>query len=108
MNFFISDAMAQTATSEADPLVTFLPLILIFVVFYFLMIRPQMKRQKEHQQLVKALKKGDEVTTDGGMLGKIVEVGENYVHVDVADNTVIKIRRKSINTVLPKGTLKEA
>ena len=108
MSFFISDAMAQTATSEADPLVTFLPLILIFVVFYFLMIRPQMKRQKEHQQLVKALKKGDEVTTDGGMLGKIVEAGENYVHVEVADNTVIKIRRKSINTVLPKGTLKEA
>ena len=108
MSFFISDALAQAGGEQADPFLTFLPLILIFVVFYFLLIRPQQKRQKEHQKLVEALKKGDEVSTDGGILGKIVEVGENFVHIEVASNTVVKIRRKSINTVLPKGTLKEA
>ncbi len=107
MSFFINDAMAQAAPAQAaDPVMSFLPLIILFVIFYFLLIRPQQKKAKEHTALVGGLKKGDEVVTSGGILGKITEAGENYVTVNIADNTDIKLQRQAVSTVLPKGTLK--
>lgn len=107
MSFFISDAVAQAAPAQqADPIMSFLPLIILFVIFYFLLIRPQQKKAKEHTALVSGLKKGDEVITSGGILGKITEAGDNYVTVNIADNTDIKIQRQAVSTVLPKGTIK--
>ncbi|MDH3559715.1 MAG: preprotein translocase subunit YajC [Gammaproteobacteria bacterium] len=107
MSFFISDAMAA-AQGQADPLVSFLPLILIFVVFYFLLIRPQSKKAKEHKQMVAALAKGDEVVTSGGLLGKITKVGDNFVELEVAEGTRLKIQRQAVASLMPKGTVKES
>nr|WP_229238407.1 preprotein translocase subunit YajC [Dyella amyloliquefaciens] len=87
---------------------TFLPLILLFVVFYFLMIRPQMKRQKEHRNMVSALSKGDEVVTNGGIAGKVDEVGESFITVEIAPNVKIKLQKGAVQQVLPKGTLKSS
>lgn len=107
MSFFISDALAQAATEQqTSSIVSFLPLVILFVIFYFLLIRPQQKKAKEHTQLVSGLRKGDEIVTSGGILGKITEAGENYVAVTIADNTEIKIQRQAVSTVLPKGTIK--
>ena len=108
---FISNAYAQTAGTAADPgmmgnLSTFLPLILMFVVMYFLMIRPQQKRAKEQKAMMDALAKGDEVVTAGGILGKVAKVNDTYVTVEVAANTQIVVQKASITTLLPKGTLK--
>ncbi len=108
MSFFISDAMAAAPQGQADPLMSFLPLILIFVVFYFLLIRPQSKRAKEHKQMVEALAKGDEVVTNGGLLGRISGVGDNFVEVQVAEGVVVKVQRQSIANLMPKGTVKES
>ncbi|WP_417071344.1 preprotein translocase subunit YajC [Niveibacterium terrae] len=85
-----------------------LPIILMFGVLWFLMIRPQMKRAKEHKKLLEALAKGDEVITQGGIAGKVVSVSDNYVHVEIAANTEILVQKPAISTVLPKGTLKNA
>lgn len=79
---------------------------MIIAVFYFLMIRPQMKRAKEHKSMVDALSKGDEIITGGGIAGKVVEVGDNFVQVEIAANTVVTIQKQTITAVLPKGTLK--
>jgi preprotein translocase subunit YajC len=106
MSFFISDAMAA-APAEADPLMSFLPLILIFVVFYFLLIRPQTKRAKEHKKMVEGLAKGDEVVTNGGLLGRITDVGDNFVQVKVADNVEVKVQKQAVANLMPKGTSKE-
>ncbi len=108
MSFPISDAWAAAPQGQSDPLMSFLPLILIFVVFYFLLIRPQAKRAKEHKQMVQALAKGDEVVTNGGLLGRITAVGENFVEVQVADGVQVKVQRQSIATLMPKGTIKGA
>ncbi len=108
MSFFISDAMAAAPQGQPDPLMSFLPLILIFVVFYFLLIRPQTKRAKEHKKMVEGLAKGDEVVTNGGLLGRITRVGENFVELQVADNVVVKVQRQSVATLMPKGTIKES
>lgn len=107
MSFFISEAWAEAAPAAQaqDPLMGFLPLILIFVVFYFMLIRPQAKRAKEHKKMVETLAKGDEVLTTGGMLGRITELGENFVEVEVADNVRVKLQRQAIASVMPKGTL---
>jgi preprotein translocase subunit YajC len=78
----------------------------MFVLLYFLMIRPQMKRAKEHKQLVEGLQKGDEVITAGGVLGRITKVGEAYIGVEIAPNTEVSVQRASVQTILPKGTLK--
>ena len=83
-----------------------LPIVLMFVVLYFLMIRPQMKRQKEHKAMVEALQKGDEVVAAGGLLGKISKVSDNYVTIEVANNVELTVQRPAIQLVLPKGTLK--
>ncbi|MBA3998843.1 MAG: preprotein translocase subunit YajC [Candidatus Accumulibacter sp. 66-26] len=104
----ISTAHAQTAAA-ADPsggLMQMLPIVLMFVVLYFLMVRPQMKRAKEHKALLEALAKGDEVVTQGGIAGRIVKVGDNYVAVEIADNVEIQVQKAAITLVLPKGTLK--
>ncbi|MDR3213771.1 MAG: preprotein translocase subunit YajC [Azoarcus sp.] len=97
-----ADAAGQTAASGLG----FLPIIVMFGVAWFLMIRPQMKRAKEHKAMVAALSKGDEVVTGGGVAGKVAEVGDSFVQVEIAANTVIAVQRQSIATVLPKGTLK--
>ncbi len=105
----IANAYAQGAPAGADPtggLMGLLPIILMFVILWFLMIRPQMKRAKEHKAMVEALAKGDEVVTQGGVVGKILKVGENYVNLEIADNVEIVVQKGSVQTLLPKGTLK--
>jgi preprotein translocase subunit YajC len=108
MDWLISSAWAQAGTPPSSGLVQFLPLILIFVVFYFLLIRPQAKRAKEHKAMVEGLQSGDEVVATGGMLGRITEAGENYLTVEIADGVRVKIQRTAISSVLPKGTIKSA
>jgi preprotein translocase subunit YajC len=105
MNFLIQDAWAQ-AEAQPDPLISFLPLILIFVVFYFFLIRPQNKRQKEHREMVSNLSVGDEVVTSGGVLGKVTEVKEQFVRVEVAAGVELSVQRHTIGAVMPKGTIK--
>jgi preprotein translocase subunit YajC len=106
MDFFISNAWAQAPAGQPDPFMSFLPLILIFVIFYFLLIRPQSKRAKEHKKMVSELKAGDEVVTGGGLLGKITEVGEQFIKVEVADGVVLRVQRQTVVGVMPKGTFK--
>lgn len=104
----ISPAYAQAAGSPESSLMSFLPLILMFVVLYFLMIRPQMKRAKEHKAMIGALNKGDEVITAGGVVGKITDVSEAYVTVDIGSESpvTIHIQKQAVQTLLPKGTIK--
>jgi preprotein translocase subunit YajC len=108
MDWLISTAAAQAQTAPGQPsaLMQFLPLVLIFVVFYFLLIRPQTKRAKEHRAMVSALEVGAEVVTNGGILGKVTEVNEQYLTIEVASNVNIKVQRHAVAQVLPKGTLK--
>ena len=106
--FLISDAQAQATTAAADPTGGFSSIImmaLMFAVLYFLMIRPQQKRAKEHAALLAALAKGDEVVTQGGMAGTVVELRDNFVKVAVAPNVEVLVQRASIGAVLPKGSL---
>ena len=107
LDFFIASAHAQDA-AQPGGLMSFLPLIIIFVIFYFLLIRPQMKRAKEHKKLVSELANGDEVVTNGGLLGRITHVGESFVTVELADNVQIKVQRHAIASIMPKGTVKSA
>jgi len=107
MDFFISNAYAQDA-AQPGGLMSFIPLIAIFAIFYFLLIRPQMKRAKEHKQLVASLSKGDEVITNGGLLGKITDVSESFVTLEVAENMQIKLQKQAVANVMPKGTIKSA
>ena len=102
----ISQAWAQGAGGFGGDMLGLLPILLMFVVLYFLMIRPQMKRAKEHKAMVEALQKGDEVVTAGGLLGRVSKLGDNYVSLQVADNVEIMVQRPSVQVVLPKGTLK--
>ena len=106
---FISNAYAQTAGAAAggmSSLTQMLPLVLMFVVLYFIMIRPQMKKQKEHKAMIDALGKGDEVVTGGGLLGRITKIDEQYVSVEIAGNVVVQLQRSAVVQVLPKGTIK--
>ena len=103
----ISSAFAQTPAVGGDAgLMSFLPIILMFVLLYFLMIRPQMKRGKEHKTMVDALQKGDEVITAGGVLGRITRVSDAYVTLEIASNTEVSVQKTAVQTLLPKGTLK--
>jgi preprotein translocase subunit YajC len=105
----ISTAYAQTAPAATagafDPSAFILPLVMVAAI-YFMVIRPQMKRQKEHKSLIDALAKGDEIVTAGGMLGRVSKLGESYLHVEVANGTEIQIQRSAVVQVLPKGTFK--
>ncbi len=102
----ISNAYAQAAGGGDPGFVGLLPIVLMFVLLYFLMIRPQMKRAKEHKQMVEALQKGDEVITAGGVVGRISKMGDAYVTLEIAPNTEISVQRASVQTLLPKGTMK--
>ena len=108
MNVLISNAYAQTAAAAGPMggLMEFLPIILMFGVLYFLMIRPQMKKAKEHKALIAALAKGDEVITQGGIAGRIAKVGDDFLTVEVAEKVEIQVQKSAISLVLPKGTLK--
>lgn len=110
MDFFITNAYAQAAAPGAapNPLLSFLPLLILFGVFYFMLIRPQMKRAKEQRAMIGALAKGDEVLTNGGLLGRIEDIAEQFVTLEVAPNVVVKLQKQAISAVLPKGTLKSA
>ncbi|UUX96415.1 preprotein translocase subunit YajC [Aquabacterium sp. J223] len=108
---FITEAFAQAAPPAAtggteSTLLSMAPLVLMFVVLYFIMIRPQMKRQKEHKAMIEALAKGDEVVTAGGVLGKVSRLGETFVHIEVANGVELQVQRSAVSQVLPKGTLK--
>jgi preprotein translocase subunit YajC len=109
MEWLIPSAYAQAAgASQPNAFVQLLPLVLIFVVFYFLLIRPQAKRAKEHKAMVAALAVGDEVVTSGGMLGKVTETGDQFLTVEVAEGVRVKVQRHTVGAILPKGTLKNA
>jgi preprotein translocase subunit YajC len=105
---FISSAFAQTApaaaSSSTDSLMSLLPLVLMFVVLYFIMIRPQMKRQKEHKAMIEAIAKGDEIVTSGGLVGRVAKMGESFLHVEVANGVELQVQRSAVIQVLPKGT----
>ncbi|SDO78823.1 preprotein translocase subunit YajC [Rhodoferax sp. OV413] len=110
---FISSAFAQTAPAAApaggdmmSSLTGMLPLVLMFVVLYFVMIRPQMKKQKEHRAMIDALAKGDEVATAGGLLGKVTSLGEGSVSLEIANGVVVQLQRSAVVQVLPKGSVK--
>ncbi len=108
---FISQAFAQTAPAAAtgsteSSLMSMLPLVLMFVVLYFIMIRPQMKRQKEHKAMIEALAKGDEVVIGGGVIGRVAKIGESMLNVEVANNVELQVQRSAVVQVLPKGTYK--
>jgi preprotein translocase subunit YajC len=110
---FISSAFAQTAPAAAtgggdmmSSLTGMLPLVLMFVVLYFVMIRPQMKRQKEHRSMVEALAKGDEVATAGGILGRVVDLDEQFLFIEIASGVKVQIQRSAVVQVLPKGSVK--
>ena len=102
------EAFAQTAAPAQQGMdwIGLMPLVLLFVLLYFLMIRPQMKRAKEHKSMTEALQKGDEVITGGGELGRITKVGDNYVTLQVAENVEIQVQKAAVQTMLPKGTIK--
>ena len=105
----ISNAWAQAAPAAGDAaggLMGMLPILLMFVVLWFLMIRPQMKKAKEHKSMVEAMQKGDEVLTNGGIAGRITKVGETYIAVEIADNVEISLQKNAVTAILPKGTLK--
>ena len=108
---FISNAYAQAAPAAASPesgLLGMLPLVLMFVALYFVMIRPQMKRQKEQKAMIEALAKGDEVVTVGGIIGKISKLGDTFVHLEVGNGVELQIQRGAVTQVLPKGSVKAA
>ena len=109
---FISSAFAQTAPAAAaggdmqSSLMSMLPLVLMFVVLYFVMIRPQMRKQKEHRTMIEALAKGDEIVTSGGLLGKVTKMGDSYLSLEVANGVELQVQRSAVVQVLPKGSIK--
>jgi preprotein translocase subunit YajC len=113
LTVFISSAFAQTAPAAAaaggdmqSSLMSMLPLVLMFVVLYFVMIRPQMKKQKEHRSMVEALAKGDEIVSAGGMLGKVTKLGDSYLGLEISNGVEVQIQRSAVVQVLPKGSIK--
>lgn len=104
--FFINNAWAQSAPAGGGGIAGFLPLIIILVVFWFFLIRPQMKQAKEHKQMIEALARGDEVVTNGGLLGKINKVGDTFVLLEIAKDLEVKVQKQNISATMPKGTVK--
>ena len=103
---FISNAYAQAASSAGDPIMTFLPMIAIFVAFYFFLIRPQQKRAKESRAMLSALQVGDEIVIASGSVGKVKNLSDSYLDLEIADNVEIKVQRSAVQLLLPKGTMK--
>jgi preprotein translocase subunit YajC len=111
MDFLIETAAAQAAgggAAQPNFLVQMAPLVLLFIVFYFLMIRPQTKRAKEHREMLAKLQAGDEVVTSGGLLGRLTEVGDTFVSVEVAPGVTVKVQKAQVSQLMPKGTVKSA
>jgi len=102
----ISLAHAQAGAAATPGITDFLPLIIIFVLFWFMLIRPQMKRAKEQKKMLTELAKGDEVVTASGQLGKVAKIGDNYVSLEIADGVITHVQKQAIQTLLPKGTIK--
>ncbi len=107
LDFFISPANAAGEAAASPGMMDFAFPVVLLVLFYFMLIRPQQKKAKEHRTMQEALAKGDEIVTDGGLMGKIVSITDNAIAVQLAENIEVKVRRESINSVLPKGTLKK-
>lgn len=105
IGFFISDAAAQTQAGQPDSTFSLIMMVGLFVIFYFLLIRPQQKRQKEHRNMVAGLAKGDEVVTMGGVLGKITAIDDNFVTLEISKGVEIKVQRMAIQAMMPKGTV---
>ena len=106
MNFFISDAMAADAGPQGGGLQLIIMMAIFFGIMYFMIIRPQQKRAKEHKALIESITKGDEVIAGGGIIGKVTNVGDNFIEMSVSDNTTIKVQRQAVAQVMPKGTMK--
>jgi preprotein translocase subunit YajC len=104
-NLLISNAYAAPAAPGGD-LMSFLPIVFIFVLFYFMLIRPQMKAAKQQKAMIEALKAGDEIATTGGLIGKVTKVGDNFVSVEIAVNTIINVQKHAVQTLLPPGSIK--
>lgn len=109
MNFLIENAWAQSAPGQPGGMVNFVVLMgLFFAIFYFMLIRPQSKRAKEHKAMLAALSAGDEVVTGGGVLGRVTEVGENFITVEIAEGVKVKVQKGQVASIVPKGTFKSA
>ena len=106
MNFFISDAMAEGPAAQGGGLQMIIMMAIFFGIMYFMIIRPQQKRAKEHRELIASIGKGDEVVAAGGVVGKVVNLGDNLVEISVSENTTLKVQRQAVVSVLPKGTMK--
>ncbi len=108
MSFFVDEAWAQEggAAQQPDALMSLVPLLIIFILFYFLLIRPQVKRAKEHRKMVEGLQKGDEVVTSGGLLGRITDIEDGHLALEVAEGVRVLVQKASVSAVLPKGTLR--
>jgi preprotein translocase subunit YajC len=107
MSLLISDAMAQGASQPAGGGFEFLIMIAIFfAIMYFMIIRPQTKRAKEHKSMLEALSKGDEVVTNGGLLGKVTEIGDSFIQVELNEGMAVKVQKQAVAAVMPKGTMK--
>lgn len=105
---FISNAYAAAPAAPGGDLLSLAPMLIIFVLFYFMLIRPQMKQAKETKAMIEALKTGDEVATTGGVIGKVTKVSDNFIAIEIAENTVIHVQKHAVQTLLPPGTLKSA
>jgi len=107
MSFFISDAMAQEAAAGGEPgMINFVFLIVLFLIFYFLLLRPQIKRAKEHKKMTAELAKNDEVITTGGIAGKVTKIDDSFATVKIAEGVEVQVQRSSIGSLLPKGSVK--
>ena len=106
LDFFINNAWAQGAPSQGSATGSLIMFAVLFAVFYFFLIRPQMKQAKDHKQMVEALSKGDEVVTGGGILGRISEIGDNFIVLEIAKSVEIKVQKHAVSAIMPKGTMK--
>lgn len=107
MSFFISNAYAEAAPPAGGGLEFLIMIGIFFVIMYFMIIRPQQKRVKDHKALLDGLKKGDEIVTNGGLLGKVTEMGENFVSIEVSENAEVQVQKQAVASVMPKGTMKK-
>ena len=104
MEFLISPAWAQAGADSTGGFISLLPIVLLFVVFYFILIRPQQKRAKQHKEMISAIKKGEEIVTNGGLLGKVIDIDDNFITVEISNGLNVRIQRQAVAQVMPKGT----
>jgi preprotein translocase subunit YajC len=106
LNFFINDAWAQAAPAQGGGASFIIMMVVFIAIFYFILIRPQSKQAKEHKAMIESLSKGDEIVTNGGILGRINKIGDNFISLEIAEDLEIKIQKHAVSAVLPKGTMK--